>query len=114
MFFHIDIWNDDIGGGLRLPHPFNIVIGEGATLGERCMVMHNVTIQRGEGTVIGDDSVLGTGSVILAGAHVGERALVGALTLIKGDIPCRGVASGPVAGVIGRRRKRVPIEEAAS
>jgi serine acetyltransferase len=100
LLFHIDAWSDDIGGGLRLPHPFNIVIGEGARIGAGCTLLHNTTIQRGVGTVIGDDAVLGTGVVVLAGSRVGPGALVGAASLVRGEIPAGSVAVGAPARVV--------------
>lgn len=97
VVFHIDVWSDDIGGGLRLPHPFNIVIGEGVSVGRDCVLMHNVTIQRGKGTVVEDRSVLGTGSVVLAGAHIGERSIVGAASVVHGEVQPASVVAGAPA-----------------
>ncbi len=99
VVFHIDIWSDDIGGGLRLPHPFGIVIGEGVKLGEDCTLMHNVTVQRGLGTEIARGTVLGTGAVVLAGAKVGEDCLIGAQSVVRGTVPARSVAVGAPARV---------------
>lgn len=109
VLFHVDAWSDDIGGGLRLPHPFGIVIGEGAHVGEDCTLMHNVTLQRGAGTSVGRGAVLGTGSVVLAGAHVGDRCVVGALSVVRDDVPDGSVAVGAPARVVRRTR----LDEAA-
>lgn len=95
--FHIDVWSDDIGPGLRLPHPFNIVLGEGARLGSGCTLLHNVTVQRGQYTLIGDRAFLGTGTVVLAGAHVGEGALVGAGSIVTRPVAPHMVAAGSPA-----------------
>lgn len=110
VVFHIDVWSDDIGGGLRLPHPFGIVIGEGASLGEDCTLMHNVTVQRGAGTRVERGVVLGTGSVVLAGATIGEGSLVGAQSVVRGAIPSRSVAVGAPARV----KRAVRAEEISS
>lgn len=115
LAFHIDVWSEDIGPGVRLPHPFNIVIGDGAQIGAGCTLMHNTTIQRGECTRIGDGAVLGTGAVVLAGADIGEGALVGALSLVRGTIPAETVAVGAPARVVralrpGERTRPVPPE----
>lgn len=96
--FHIDIWTDDIGPGLRLPHPFCIVIGEGTRLGADCTLMHNVTIQRGQST-IGDGVTLTTGVTVLAGSHVGDHALIGAHSVVRGPIPPGAVAVGAPARI---------------
>lgn len=98
--FHIDVWTDAIGPGLRLPHPFNIVIGDGARIGEGCTLMHNVTIQRGAGTRLGAGVVVGTGAVVLAGAKIGDGALIGALSVVRGAVPEDAVAVGAPARVV--------------
>jgi len=100
LVFHVDAWSDDVGGGLRLPHPFNIVLGDGVRIGEGCTIMHNVTVQRGVGTTIGDGVLLGVGSVVLQGALVGDRSMIGALSVVRGEIPPHSVAVGAPARVV--------------
>lgn len=110
VVFHIDVWSDDIQGGLRLPHPFGIVIGEGAKIGEDCTLMHNVTIQRGTGTQVERGSVLGTGSVVLAGSRVGAGSMIGAQSVVSGVVPEGVVAFGAPARV----RREIRREESGS
>lgn len=100
VVFHVDVWTDDVGGGLRLPHPFGIVIGEGVSLGEGCTLMHNVTMQRSRATKIGDGVVLGTGSVVLAEANIGAGSVIGAASVVRGTVPMRSVAVGQPARVV--------------
>jgi serine O-acetyltransferase len=84
--FHIDVWTDDIGPGLRLPHPFGIVVGDGARVEEGCTLLHGVTVQRGAGTVIGRGATLANGVTVLAGSRVGAGALVGSASVVRGDV----------------------------
>lgn len=49
------------------------------TIGDRCTVGHNAHL---EGCTVHDDSLIGSGSVILPGAVVGPHALVGAAALV--------------------------------
>ncbi|MCP3137421.1 acyltransferase [Pyxidicoccus xibeiensis] len=98
--FHIDVWTDDIGPGLRLPHPFNIVIGDGVKIGPECTILHGVTVQRGAGTRIGSKVVLANGTTVLAGAKVGDGCLVGAASVVRGEIPAASVAVGMPARVV--------------
>ncbi|MCU0654387.1 MAG: hypothetical protein MUF64_03575 [Polyangiaceae bacterium] len=98
--FHIDVWTDEIGPGLRLPHPFCIVIGEGVSVGAGCTLLHNVTIQRGQGTTVADGAVLNTGVTVLAGASIGVDAVVGANSVVRGAIPAGCVAVGAPARVV--------------
>jgi carbonic anhydrase/acetyltransferase-like protein (isoleucine patch superfamily) len=49
------------------------------TIGDRCTIGHNAHL---EGCTIFDDSLIGSGSVVLHGALVGPHALVGACALV--------------------------------
>lgn len=113
VVFHIDVWSDDIGPGLRLPHPFGIVIGDGASIGAGCTLMHNVTLQRREGARVArveSGAVLGAGAVVLAGASVGRQALIGAQSVVRGVVPPRTVAVGAPARV----KRAVRAEEVST
>ena len=50
-----------------------VLIGEGVTIG------HNATIH---GAVIGDYTLIGMGSTILDGAHIGKNCMIGANSLV--------------------------------
>lgn len=49
-------------------------------IGDRCTIGHNAHL---EGCVIHDDSLIGSGAVVLPGAEVGPTALVGACALVS-------------------------------
>jgi serine O-acetyltransferase len=98
--FHVDIWTDDIGPGLSLPHPFNIVVGAGVDIGARCTLLHNVTIQHASHTTIGDGAVLGVGTVILADRSIGTGAFCGANSVVTRDVPPHAVVVGAPARVV--------------
>ena len=110
MGFHIDVWSDAIGPGLRLPHPFNIIIGEGVELGAACTLLHGVTLQNGAGTRIGRGVFLANGVTVLAGSRIGDGSLVGAASVVRGEIPPASVAVGAPARVVRSTR---PGEAAA-
>lgn len=86
-----------LGPGLFLDHATGVVIGETATMGERCTILHGVTLGstgRPEPGLarhpqIGDDVVLGTGSTVLGNIHVGARSVIAA-----GAIVTQPVADG--------------------
>lgn len=50
-----------------------LVIGEGVTVGHRCML---------HGCTIGDGSLIGIGAIVLNGARIGKGCLVGAGSLV--------------------------------
>jgi serine acetyltransferase len=97
--FHIDVWTDDVGAGLSLPHPFGIVVGGGAHIGEGCTLLHGVTVQHGSAW-IGDGAVIANGATVLRGATVGDGCLIGTASVVRGDIPARTVAVGAPARVL--------------
>jgi acetyltransferase-like isoleucine patch superfamily enzyme len=54
---------------------------------------------------VGRHVVVGAGSVILPGVAIGEGACVGALSLVKQDVPAFTIVAGQKQRVIGPRRK---------
>ena len=61
---------------------------------------------RRQPTRIGDDCYIGPHAVITAGVQIGSRCLVGALSMVKSDLPDGSVAVGCPARIIGPRRDR--------
>ena len=61
---------------------------------------------------IGPDCWIGEKASILRGSNIGEGSVIGAQTLVKGDIPPYSVAVGTPAMVIKRRqeKRRAPRE----
>lgn len=55
--------------------------------------------------IIGKDSCVGTGSVLLPGAGIGEGAVVGANTVIKKEIAPYDIVAGLPPRIIGKREK---------
>mgnify|MGYP001194486243 CR=1 FL=1 len=53
--------------------------------------------------VIGRDTWIGYGAVILAGAEIGEGSIIGAASVVRGKIPPFSIVSGNPAVVVGRR-----------
>jgi serine O-acetyltransferase len=88
-----------IGGGVRFPHPYGIVIGGSCVVGREVVILQNVTLGRlrsGEpsGPRIGDRAVLNAGCVIAGDLSVGEGAVVGANAFVRADVPAGHIAVG--------------------
>lgn len=49
-------------------------------VGDRCVVGHNAHL---EGCIIGDDSLIGSGAIVLNGARVGPACLIGAGAVVS-------------------------------
>jgi acetyltransferase-like isoleucine patch superfamily enzyme len=56
------------------------------------------------GIMIDDDVWLGAGVVVLDGARIGRGAVVGAMSLVRGDVPPLGIFAGNPLRQIGTRR----------
>jgi galactoside O-acetyltransferase len=52
---------------------------------------------------IEDHVIVGTGSVILSGVTIGRSAAVGALSLVKRDVPAFAIVAGVPARIMGER-----------
>jgi acetyltransferase-like isoleucine patch superfamily enzyme len=59
--------------------------------------------EAGRGIEIGDDVWIGASTVVLDGARVGRGSIIGALSLVRGEIPPYSIAYGIPATVRGRR-----------
>ncbi len=58
---------------------------------------------RPNGIRIGDDVLIGAGSVILPAASIGRGAVIGAGSVVQGIIPEYTIAAGSPARIIGER-----------
>lgn len=91
---------------------FHIVHAEGslsihpdAVIGDRCGVMHNVTIGTNMGAgapVIGDDVFIGVNSTVLGRIKIGDRVRIGANTCVTTNVPADSIAVGSPAKIYPR------------
>ncbi len=56
-----------------------------------------------EGLQIGTDILIGANVVILPGCHIGEGAVIGAGSVVTGEVPPYTIVAGTPAKIIGRR-----------
>jgi acetyltransferase-like isoleucine patch superfamily enzyme len=59
----------------------------------------------GPGITLGPNTWVGTRAVLLAGARVGEGAVVGAAAVVSGDVPTYSIVAGNPARVVGTVRR---------
>ncbi|MGE3726014.1 MAG: serine O-acetyltransferase [Candidatus Sericytochromatia bacterium] len=108
-----------IQGGLYLPHPNGVVIGEYVSVGKNCILHQGVTLgTRGEeheidNPHIGDEVEIATGAKILGGVFLGDYARIGANAVVLKDVPTYGVAVGIPARVV-RLRPEAHVKDEAS
>jgi serine O-acetyltransferase len=97
-----------VGGGLYIPHPYGIVVGE-AKLGRNVSLLQNVTIGRRSAEfpgdpVIGDDVTITAGAVVIGAITIGRGATIGANAVVLKDVPPDSIAIGVPAKIIGGRK----------
>lgn len=83
----------EIGPGLRLVHPYNIIIADGVIIGKSCKLLHEVTIgyasRHGKTGVptIKDNVDVNAGAKIVGPILVGNNVKIGANTVVYKDVP---------------------------
>lgn len=93
----------------RIGKDFHIIHAEGSlsihpdtVIGDRCGVMHNVTIgtnMRGGAPVIGDDVFIGVNSTILGPIRIGDRVRIAANTAVTTNVPSDSIVVGSPARI---------------
>ena len=100
--------NAKIGEGLFLPHSQNIVIGEGAKIGNDVVIYNGVTlgakkmaifnedqnIIKERYPIIEDNVIIYTGAKLFGSIRVGKGAVIGANAVVMVDVPPGKVAVG--------------------
>ncbi len=96
-----------IGLGIMFDHATGIVIGETATIGDNCSLLHSVTLG-GSGKETGDRHpkigscvMIGAGAKILGNIHVGDCARIAAGSVVLKDVPRETTVAGVPARVVG-------------
>ena len=116
-FSHLTIGDDvHIGHGCLLDLEGPVRIGRGSVLAPRVTIIsHNDPgASHGSplaerfppdalGVSVGEHCWIGTGTTLLSGARIGDRCVVGAMSLVKGDLPGGRVYAGIPARVITAR-----------
>ncbi|XP_075487596.1 serine acetyltransferase 1, chloroplastic-like [Primulina tabacum] len=96
-----------IGPGIVFDHGTGVVIGETTVIGDNVTILHNVTLG-GTGKVegdrhpkIGDGVLIGAGAKILGNVRIGEKAKIGAGSIVLKEVPAKATAVGNPARIVG-------------
>ncbi len=108
-----------VGRQFRIVHAGGIVLHPGVVFGDRCGIMHNVTVGTNMDKPgcprIGDDVFLGAGAVVIGDIRVGDGALIAANSLVFFDVPADALAMGVPAVIYpNKSRLRRPPPEATA
>lgn len=95
-----------IGPGLRLYHGTALVVHEKAVIGKNCTLRHCTTIgnrrEADDVPIIGDDVEIGCNSVIIGRISIGERAKIGAGSVVLHDVASGDTVAGNPARSVRR------------
>jgi serine O-acetyltransferase len=93
-----------IGKALYIVHWGNTRVHPNAVIGDRCGLMHDVTIgtnmEREGVPVLGDDVFVGAGAKILGPVRIGSGARIAANSLVLQDVPDGATAVGVPARIL--------------
>lgn len=102
----------DIGGGCIIAHGIGLVVGGYSVVGKDCTLLHGVTLgeARFDETAsprLGDRVTVGAGAAVLGGVTVGDDAVIGAGSVVRCDVP-------PGARVAGAPARPLPPRPATA
>jgi len=96
-----------IGRGFFIDHGAGVVIGETVTIGDHCVMFHNVTLggtgkYRGRRhPYVGHHVFIGTNAILLGPIRVGDHARIGANAfVINRDVPASATVVGTPARIV--------------
>lgn len=84
------------------PHPVGIVISKETVIGRNCAIFQNVTIGtwNNKSPTIGNNVKIYANSVIIGGIKIGDNAIIGAGSVVLNDVPANAVVAGNPAKII--------------
>jgi len=96
-----------IGPGLRISHPFDIVIGPDVVIGKDAVIFNGVTLgnrlSKDSWTgmpKVGDGVLIGTGAKVLGSIDIGDHAKIGANAVVLISVPKEETAVGNPARIV--------------
>ncbi len=101
-----------IGKNLIIDHGMGVVIGETAEIGDHCLIYHGVTLGGVDlnpvkrHPTLGNHVVVGAGAKILGNIRIGDRARIGANSVVIREVPDDCTATGIPAKIVNHHGVR--------
>lgn len=98
-----------IMNGVRISSAASIEIGDGSMLANRCYLTdadwHDIydrtkPVGRAAPIVLGKGVWIGDSAIVLKGVRIGENSIIGAGSVVRSDIPANVIAAGNPAAVV--------------
>lgn len=91
-----------IGPGFQICHGFGVIINATAVIGKNVTVHQFLTIgsEKSHAAIIGDNVVINPDVSTIENVHIGNNSVIGAGSIVTHDIPAYSVAVGCPAKVI--------------
>jgi len=104
------VYKMDLGQGVRIAHKAHLdksINPKGIHIGDRTWILNGAFVMAHDhcramkaDTFIGKDCVIGINAIIMPGVHIGDEVVVGSGSVVTKDIPSNSIAVGNPAKVI--------------
>lgn len=96
-------WNFEIPEGMRIAH-FGGITFFPASCGKNVLLRQGVTVGKSDGKrkgfpIIGDNVVFGVNSIVLGGIKIGNNSVIGAGSVVIDDVPDNTLVAGVPAKI---------------
>lgn len=103
-----------LDSGLMIDHATGVVIGETAIIEKNVSMLHSVTLGGNGSTpckrhpTIREGVLISVGAKVLGNIEVGQRAKIGAGSVVLDAVPAHVTVVGVPANIVGRSRSQMP------